>query len=229
MTAGLSNREMLDTLLQQYSSVRAEGTQALSGQLSALSLGTAALAVLLAGVASTWTKAPFVSCVGLMAVVPGATFFVLLVWATEVKKTLRASSFLRRESEPRINALFVDHPAVLTYESTGYRFGPIIPYYVAIAASLPVFAWFCYAAGTIRFERLNAEQLSGLSDSWWPAVFGVAFVLVPTVIGTTIGLREIRTNVSERTVGPAQGSRNVVGATVSDTDSCHVSARSRLS
>jgi hypothetical protein len=99
----LGPAEELNVLLQQWISVRQQGDGGLSGQLSALSLGIAAISVLIAAVGAIWTKAPLAACAGLMAVVPPVADFVLLVWATEIKKTLRASSFLRLVAEPRVN------------------------------------------------------------------------------------------------------------------------------
>jgi hypothetical protein len=192
----LGPRDRLDALLQEYSTVRAQADQALGGQLTALSVGFAATAILLAGVASLWSKAAIVACIGLMAAIPGAFFFVLLLWATEIKKTLRASSFLRRVVEPAVDDLFAGQPPVLRWERNGYAYGRLVPYYLTIAGSLIAAAWATYAAGAVRFETLHRDGV--LWFRGWPVVIGAITVLAPTAVAVLSLRAETRANLAER-------------------------------
>jgi hypothetical protein len=194
----LGDRDLLDVLLAQYVSVRTEGYQSLSGQLSALSLGAAALAVLITGVATVWAKAPLIASLGLMTVVPATAYFVLVIWATEIKKTLRASSYLRRVAEPGINRLFPDEESgPLTWEGEGYHYGWIVPYYVTIALSLVVVGCLSFAFGAFKFEHAAPKHPSWMWSDWWPVVFG-CIAVTPAVVGIVYIVREIDANLRER-------------------------------
>jgi hypothetical protein len=132
-----------------------------------------------------------------MAVVPPVALFVVLVWATEIKKTLRASSFLRRVVEPRINAMFPTSQGVTTWETEGYAFGRIVPYYVSIAGFLIGLALVSYTVGVVKFERIRGGHHGWLWSSWWPIVFGIGVGILPAIALSFI-VREARLNISER-------------------------------
>lgn len=191
-------RDELDALLKEYESVRGQADQALMGQLQALALGVAATAVLIAGVGALWAEAPLVASFALMLVVPGFAYFVLLVWATEIKKSLRASSFLRI-AESRINSYLSGSPSpVLTWESHGHRYGNIIPYYLSIAISWGAMAVASFAFGALRFERLASSRHGYQWNPWWPVPIGLLILGLPAAVSMLFVIREIRTNKAER-------------------------------
>lgn len=192
----LGPRDLLDVLLAQYTSVRSEGTQSLAAQLSALSLGIAAIAVLVTGVGTIWQRSPLIASVGLMTMVPGVSYFVLLVWATEIKKTLRASSFLRLFAEPHINALFRGREP-LAWERDGYKYGNIASYYWTILLSLASFAAISFSVGVFKFERLASHRHGWLWSDWWPIAFGVLVAApLPAIVHHVC--HETRLNFGER-------------------------------
>ena len=113
-----------------------------------------------------------------MAVVPPVALFVVLVWATEIKKTLRASSFLRRVVEPRINAMFPTSQGVTTWETEGYAFGRIVPYYVSIAGFLIGLALVSYTVGVVKRASAATTYVTvdgGMSDNPRPAMYNARY------------------------------------------------------
>lgn len=83
--------------------LRAEVLGSLQAQHAALSYGIAALALIIAAVATSWEKAPVLSEVALMGGLPLGSAFVLTVWATEVARMTRVMEYMAGYVEPRLN------------------------------------------------------------------------------------------------------------------------------
>ena len=138
-----------------------------------------------------------------MTIIPAVSYFVLLVWATEIKKTLRASSFLRNVSEPRISQMFpnADYQP-LTWERVGYTYGRVTTYYLAIAAALVSFALIAFAVGAFQFERLSGHAHGWLWSGWWPISFGCLVIAVPVSAIRHYVRHETSLNFGERNALP---------------------------
>jgi hypothetical protein len=85
----------LDSALAEYEALRAEVLATLRAQQAILTFGTAALGVLAAGAFNVWDDAAVVAIV-FLGVTPLLSGIVLVIWAGEYVRRLRAGAHLKQ-------------------------------------------------------------------------------------------------------------------------------------